>query len=70
MGFFGRQIEPPGHSKRFIQAYHMATHEREYGGLFISLDPKTPDFAKYCMFENEDLTQPTFIVVRDSFQII
>ena len=68
LSYFGRQIEPPGHSKRFSEAYYIATNNREYGGLFITLDSKCRDIEKYVMFESEDFTQPTFILAKDLVQ--
>ena len=46
----------------------MATNNREYGGLFITLDSKSRDIEKYVMFESEDFTQPTFILAKHLVQ--
>lgn len=70
LGFFGRQLEPTGHSKRFSRAYDMATKERDYGGLFISLQPKTPESCKYSIFESEKLSRPTFILEQNNVEFV
>ena len=68
LNYFARQIEPNGETARFTDAYNMATKNKQYGGLFISIDPKTPDIFKYIIFENEHLNQPTIIIPRSMAQ--
>ena len=71
MEFFGRQIEGPSNSKRFMEAYKIATGGRKFSGLFIDLHPDsdTRDIFKYRYFESNDISKPVFLLDEKKVEI-
>ena len=71
MEIFGRQIEGPSNSKKFMEAYRLATKEK-FSGLFIDLHPNsnTRDIFKYRYFKENNIMKPVFILDEKNIEIM